>query len=188
MKKIVVFLIAMLSISVIEASNIKDKTSEEGISPLPPVEMPVIPMIPMIPASPNTDTTTDENDNLTEWELEKISTFHLETKVEVLVPLEIISDVEIKALVIDNQKLVIPFELEMNKEPERKNYYGLHYSETEIDIDEDGKVDTKIFSPKYINQRFVKDNYLYIDGANISKEGVHKKRVYVTVELKDEVR
>ncbi|ERT68263.1 hypothetical protein HMPREF0202_01833 [Cetobacterium somerae ATCC BAA-474] len=185
MKKIVVFLIAILSISVIEASNIKDKTIEEGVKPLPPLE---IPMIPMIPASPNTDTTTDENNNLTEWELEKISTFHLETKVEVLVPLEIISDVEIKALVIDDQKLVIPFELEMNKEPERKNYYGLHYSETEIDIDEDGKVDTKIFSPKYINQKFVKDNYLYIDGSKISKEGVHKKRVYVTVELKEEVR
>ena len=147
-----------------------------------------IPMIPLILAVPNTDTTTDENDNITEWELEKTATFYLDTKVNVVVPLEIISDVEIKALVIDDQKIVVPFELEMNKNPDKKDFYRLNYSETEIDIDQDGAIDTKIFSPRYINQKFVKDNYLHIDGANISKEGVHRKRVYVTVELKEEVR
>ena len=147
-----------------------------------------IPMIPLIPATPVTDVTTDTENNLLEWELEKIDTFSLETIVNVIVPLEIISDVEIKAMVIDDEKLVIPFELEMNKEPDKKDLYKLNYSETEIDIDKDGNIDTKIYSPKYINERVVKDNYLTIDGANISKEGVHKKRVYITVELKEEVR
>ena len=147
-----------------------------------------IPMIPMIPATPTTDTTTDNENNLLEWELEKIDTFSLETTVNVVVPLEIISDVEIKALIIDNEKLTIPFELEVNKTPDKKDFYKLNYSETEIDIDMDGQIDTVIYSPKYINEKIVKDNYLVIDGANISKEGVHKKRVYITVELKEEVK
>lgn len=147
-----------------------------------------IPMIPLIPASPNTDIVVDEEENVTEWELEEISTFHLETKVNVIVPLEIITDVEIKALVVDNAKVTVPFELEMNKEPDKKNFYELNYSETEIDIDKDGVIDTKIYSPIYINEKIVKDNYLVIDGANISKEGIHKKRIYITVELKEEIR
>ncbi|MGL4901801.1 MAG: hypothetical protein ACRC3I_01825, partial [Cetobacterium sp.] len=66
-----------------------------------------------------------------------------------------------------------------------QNFYVLNYSETEIDIDGDGTVDTFIYSPKYINKKLVKDNYLYIDGKNISREGVHKKKVYITVELNE---
>lgn len=179
MKKIILFLTLLISINIFGSFKQRD-LGEEGT--FPSLETP---MIPMIPAIPNTDTTTDTNNNSTEWQLEKTETFNLETKVNVIVPLEIISDVEIKALVIDDQKLIVPFELEMNKEPDRKNFYSLNYSETEIDIDGDGSIDTKIFSPKYINQKIVNDNYLHIDGANISKEGVHKKRVYVTVELRE---
>lgn len=185
MKITILLLTILLSLNCFSAPKIKniEQPKEEEI--LPPLE---IPMIPMIPAVPNTDTTTDENSNITEWELEKTATFYLDTKVNVVVPLEIISDVEIKALVIDDQKVVVPFELEMNKNPDKKDFYKLNYSETEIDIDQDGAIDTKIFSPRYINQKVVKDNYLHIDGANISKEGVHRKRVYITVELKEEVR
>lgn len=182
MKKLMLFLALLISVNIFSAPR---QRAIGGEVTSPPIE---IPMIPMIPATPNTDTTVDEENNPTEWQLEKLSTFHLETKVNVVVPLEIISDVEIKALVIDDQKLVVPFELEMNKEPDRKDFYSLNYSETEIDIDEDGAIDTKIYSPKYINQKIVSDNYLHIDGANISKEGVHKKRVYVTVELREVMR
>ncbi len=182
MKKIILFLTLLISVNLFSAPKQRNLEGEETS---PPLE---IPLIPMIPATPNTDTTVDEDNNTTEWQLEKLSTFHLETRVNVVVPLEIISDVEIKALVIDDQKLVVPFELEMNKEPDKKNFYSLNYSETEIDIDGDGAIDTRIYSPKYINQKIISDNYLHIDGANISKEGVHRKRVYVTVELKEGVR
>ncbi len=140
-----------------------------------------IPMIPIIPASPNEK--VDENEEV--WILEKISTVMMESRVNVVVPLEIISDIEIKAMVIDDQKLDIPFEIEMNKEPERKDYYGLKYSEKEFDLDNDGNIDTRIYSPKYINKKVVDDNILSIDGSKITKEGLHRKRVYITVEVKD---
>ena len=61
----------------------------------------------------------------------------------------------------------------------------LNYSQTEIDLDNDGNIDTKIYSPKYINKKVVDDNLLTIDGSNITKEGLHKKRVYITVEVRD---
>ncbi|MDX8336580.1 hypothetical protein [Candidatus Cetobacterium colombiensis] len=180
MKKIIALICFSIILGKLSYSNDQNTTTEA-----PPSVS--IPMIPMLPATPTTDTTVDEQENVTEWELEKISTFHLETKVNVIVPLEIITDVEIKALVVDDAKVTVPFELEMNKAPDKKDFYKLNYSETEIDIDSDGAIDTKIYSPTYINEKVVKDNYLVIDGANISKEGVHKKRVYITVELKEEI-
>ncbi|WP_426711478.1 hypothetical protein [Cetobacterium sp. SF1] len=103
----------------------------------------------------------------------------------VVVPLEIISDIDIQAMVIDNQDVVVPFELEMSKTPNKKDYYKVKYSETEIDIDKDGKVDTYIYSNKYINSKIQKDNYVLIKGRNISKEGYHEKIIYIDVEIKD---
>lgn len=141
----------------------------------------IIPAIPLIPASP----IEKVDENLDVWELEKMTTLMMENRLQIVVPLEIISDLDVKALIIDDQKLEIPFEIEMNKEPDRKDYYMLKYTATELDIDDDGSMDTRIYSPKYINKKVVDDNLLTIDGANISREGTHKKRVYVTVELKD---
>ena len=88
-------------------------------------------------------------------------------------------------MVIDNQKLEIPFDVELNKVPDKKDYYSIKFSETEIDIDNDGQIDTKIYTPKFINTRIVEDNILYVDGAKISKEGTHTKKVYMTIEVKE---
>ena len=41
-------------------------------------------------------------------------------EVEVIIPLEIISDIEIQAMIIDDQEVEVPFEIEMNKEPDKK--------------------------------------------------------------------
>ena len=83
-------------------------------------------------------------------------------------------------MIIDDQRAVVPFEIEMNKEPDKKDYYKLNYSETEIDIDEDGEVDTKIYSNEFINSKIGKRNYVVIEGKNISKEGYHEKIIYLT--------
>ena len=117
--------------------------------------------------------------------LEENTTVYLESRVNVFVPLEIISDVDIEALIIDEQKVEIPFEVELNRVPEKKDYYKLHYSETEIDIDEDGQTDTYIYSSPFINTKIKTDNILYIDGARISKEGTFKKKVYMTIEIRE---
>lgn len=114
--------------------------------------------------------------------LEKNYTVMIESKVNIFVPLEIVSDVNIDTTVFGDEIVEVPFELEMNKEPERKNYYKLKYSQTKIDIDNDGQDDTFIFSPEYINTRYIKDNYIYVHGGKISKEGEYKKTVYITVE------
>ncbi|MGL5965014.1 MAG: hypothetical protein ACRCZ2_11570 [Fusobacteriaceae bacterium] len=102
---------------------------------------------------------------------------------EVVLPLEVITDVDIKALVVDDENLEIPFEVELNREPESFGIYKLNFSKTMIDIDDDGVIDTEIFSSKNINSKIIKDNLVKITGKNISKEGTHKKRVYITVEV-----
>ncbi len=117
--------------------------------------------------------------------LEENTTVYLESKVNIFVPLEIISDVDIETLIVDDQKVKIPFEVELNRVPEKKDYYKLHYSETEIDIDEDGQTDTYIYSSPFINTKIKTDNILYIDGAKISKEGTFKKKVYMTIEIRE---
>ncbi|MGL5965090.1 MAG: hypothetical protein ACRCZ9_09655 [Fusobacteriaceae bacterium] len=145
----------------------------------------LLPGIPIIPELSEGETTSGTDGEELRWRLDESYTINLDTKVNVIVPLEIISDVDIKALIVDNQELSIPFELEMNKEPDKKDFYILNYSETEVDIDGDGFLDTFIYSPKYINKKLVTDNYLYIDGKNITREGVHRKKIYITVELKE---
>lgn len=133
--------------------------------------------------APNLPTETTEEDLKAGWQLQKNYTAILESRMNVFVPLEIISDVEINAMVIDNEELNIPFEVELNKAPNKKDYYKLKFSETEIDIDNDGKIDTYIYSPKYINQRIVKENYVQIKGENISKDGDYYKKIYITIEV-----
>lgn len=138
-------------------------------------EAPTFPMIPILPAIPN--------------DKERVP---LETKTiimgaytEVVVPLEIISDIDIEAMVIDEQEIEVPFEIELNREPDKKDYYRVHFSEKEIDIDDDGQTDTYIYANEFLNSRIERENRVVIKGKNISKEGYHKKVVYITVEIND---
>lgn len=139
----------------------------------------IIPMVPLLPSIP---VQQENNDKPIPVDVKTVI-MKMETKIEV--PLEIISDIEIKAIVIDDQTAIVPFEIEMNKEPDKKDYYKLNYSETEIDIDDDGRTDTFIYSNKYINSKLEKDNRVEIQGKNISKEGYHEKIIYMTVEIHD---
>ncbi|MGL5088261.1 MAG: hypothetical protein ACRC6Z_02185 [Cetobacterium sp.] len=185
MKKLLVLILVLLSFNSFGEEIIHRPT----ILPLLPEDYEnspnLLPGIPIIPGLNDEDTTVNSDGEELKWKLEDSYTINLDTKVEVVVPLEIITDVDIKALVIDDQELSIPFELEMNKTPDKQNFYVLNYSETEIDIDGDGTLDTFIYSPKYINKKLVTENYLYIDGKNITREGVHKRKVYITVELNE---
>lgn len=146
--------------------------SEETQKPL----IPMLPLLPSMPANP-------EAQGLPVPLETKTIIMMMETEIKV--PLEIISDIEIQAMVIDDQEISVPFEIEMNKEPEKKDYYKLHYSENEIDIDNDGKVDTHIYSNRFINSKIEKNNKVVIEGKNISKEGYHEKVIYLTVEIID---
>ena len=139
----------------------------------------IVPMIPLLPSMPTNPEAEGKPVPL------ETKTIIMKMETEIEVPLEIISDTEIQALIIDDQKAVVPFEIEMNKEPDKKDYYKLNYSETEIDIDEDGEVDTKIYSNEFINSKIEKENYVVIEGKNISKEGYHEKIIYLTVETHD---
>lgn len=118
--------------------------------------------------------------------LEKVYNVYLDMKVNVYVPLEIVSDVNIYATVLGNEILEIPFDLELNRKPEKNNYYSIKYSDMVLDIDNDGEDDTYIYSPKYINERVETNNYVKIYGEKISNEGIYKKRIYMTVEVGEE--
>lgn len=143
-----------------------------------------IPMTPLIPAAP---VTKEENVNGVIKKRRILITDSVEARVkaQVIVPLEVISDVDIKALVIDDQEVTVPFQLELNKKPDRENFYKINFSQKEIDIDKDGRVDTTIYVNEKINSKIIRDNYVKIEGKNISKEGTHRKKVYITVEVDD---
>lgn len=143
-----------------------------GIDVMGANEKPTIPLMPVLPSVPNDSERVP---------LESKTVF-MQMKTEVVVPLEIISDVEIQAMVIDNQEIEVPFEIEFNKMPEKDKTYKIGYTETEIDIDKDGKTDTYIYSNNKIDSKIVTDNKVVIKGENISKEGYHEKIVYITVE------
>lgn len=145
---------------------------------LPPINKEEIPEVPGLP-------TEDKVEEGGIRKLEYNTTVMLQVKLKVNVPLEIVSDVDIEAMIIDDQKIEVPFDIELNKEPDRKDYYKIKYSETEIDIDKDGQIDTKIYSPPFLNTRIVEDNIVYIDGAKISKEGTHKRKVFMTIEVRE---
>lgn len=182
MKRLLVQIIMLVLLS----CNIfaEDSGNSQNIIPIVPIN-PIIPVVPLVPSLPIEESTNDSSGNELKWKLDDSYTINLDTKVQVVVPLEIITDVDIKSLIIDDQELTVPFELEMNKKPDKENFYMINYSETQIDIDNDGVLDTFIYSPKYINKKLVKDNYLYINGKNITREGIHKKKIYITVELSE---
>lgn len=117
------------------------------------------------------------------WKLEKNYTVMLEQKIKVEVPLEIITDMEVDTIILDNEEVDVPFEISINKTPEKSNYYKLKFAETELDIDDDGKIDTRIYAPKYINKKVIRDSYVNIKGENISREGNHSKKVAVVIEV-----
>ncbi|MCI6152127.1 hypothetical protein [Fusobacterium perfoetens] len=168
-------------------SNTNSNTNSDNIGnlfPYPPdFEFPKgeIPLVPIMPEIPTTGRDKDKEGNIRL--LEKTYTVMLEAKVNVFVPLEVITDINIEGTVVGDQILDIPFEIELNRKPEKENYYRLKYSENIIDIDNDGNPDTYIFSPKYINEKLSKDNFVRVYGSNISKEGTYKKDIYITVEV-----
>lgn len=184
MKKIMILLVGIyiftFSLSFAKSNLTKPVLKpglDEIIKPNLPSEMP---LIPLVPALPNTIENIDENGNVRN--LEKNYTVMIEARVNIFIPLEIVSDIDIEATVYGNQIVEVPFEVEFNKEPEKKNYYKLKYSETEIDIDNDGSIDTYIYSPEYVNTRYVRDNFVRIYGEKISQEGEYNKKIYITVE------
>lgn len=128
----------------------------------------------------------DENGNTIGFRtLEKNTTVYLDSQVNVYVPLEIISDVDIDALVIDDSQVRIPFKVELNRNPEKQNYFKLRYSETEIDIDKDGQTDTYIYSSPFLNNKIEENNIVCIEGKNISREGKFEKVIYMTIEVRE---
>lgn len=159
------------------------------------ITLPALPILPGIQNSDNVDKdyevpeikksgTDIDGDDLRH--LEKTYTVMMEAKVDVFIPLEVISDINIETTIVGNQIQEIPFDIELNRRPEKKDYYSVKYSESILDIDNDGQPDTYIHSPKYINEKISKDNYVKIYGEKISKEGKHAKTVYVTVEAGEE--
>lgn len=146
----------------------------------PEIERPEIPLIPLVPSLPTQAENVDEEGNIRE--LEKNFTLMLESKVDVYVPLEVVSDISIDALVLGDETVQVPFEIELNREPEKKNFYKIVYSDNKLDIDNDGKIDTYIYSPEFANTKVITDNYVEIQGKNISQDGDYQKKVYITIE------
>ena len=171
-----IFTVLFLLISLLSFGEQKDISH---IPILPPIDKDELPELPQLP----TEDKQEKNGKMRK--LLRNTTVMLQSKVEVSVPLQIVSDVDIETMVVDEQKLEIPFDIELNKEPDIKDYYKIKYSENNIDIDNDGQIDTVIYSPPYLNTKIIEDNIVYIDGGKISKEGTHKRKIYMTIEVKE---
>lgn len=150
---------------------------------------PMIPLLPLYPDGTPAYTPVENLDSSPKNEedkdrvLEKIDTLMLKIQTNIYVPLEIVSDVEIEATLVDDQEVTIPFNIETNKEPDKKDYYKLKFSENEIDIDKNGTIDTYLYTTKYINSKISDGNFVNIKGSGISTEGTFYKKVYLTIEV-----
>lgn len=134
--------------------------------------------------SPATELIEGSEENRTKRVLEKTYTVMLQAKIDIYVPLEILTDIDIDELLVGDETKVVPFEVVMNKTPEKKDYYKLNFEKTQIDIDGDGRADTFINCPKYINSRVVRDDtYVELHGDKIENDGTYSKRIFVTVEV-----
>lgn len=79
--------------------------SEDKIEVYPPyLELEDGMKIPQLPTDDLTEVDLQGN-IIGKRELEKNTTVYLESRVNVFVPLEIISDIDIEAIILDNQKL-----------------------------------------------------------------------------------
>ncbi|MGL4508566.1 hypothetical protein [Cetobacterium sp.] len=151
--------------------------------------LPMKPLLPIYPDGTPAYAPIEELDQTSKNEedkgraLEKMNTLMLQIKTNVYVPLEIISDVDIEATLVDDQEVIIPFNIETNKQPDKKDYYKLKFSENEVDIDKDGTVDTYLYSTKYINSKISDGNYVNIKGSGISTDGTFYKKIYLTIEV-----
>lgn len=152
-------------------------------SHLPTLLLPVVPHQTTKVPSETVEPPILKNEKDKERVLEKINTTMLKITTNVYVPLEIISDVEIETTVVDDQEVTIPFNIEVNKKPDKRDYYKLKFSENNIDIDKDGVIDTQLYSTRYINSKILDSNYVHIKGAGISNEGSFYKKVYLTIEV-----
>lgn len=175
MRKILVFLLIYLSI--LSYSNEENNNPLKDIIDKKPQSIPLIPLEPAIKKS-GTDIKNGEK-----RELEKTFSIYLDEQMEVFIPLEVITDIDIEATILGNEVVTAPFEINLNKKPNKSNYYTIKYSDILFDIDEDGQYDTRIYSPKYINDRKETNNFVEINGSKISKTGKSSKRVYITVEV-----
>ena len=180
MKKILIIAFLIINGIYSMAQEISSTTKSDINIPQKQESNGILPLFPLFPAIP-TQGENRENDDVRK--LEKTWTVVLESKVNVYVPLEVISDINIDTTVIGNQIKEIPFDIELNRKPDKQNFYSIRYSENILDMDNDGQIDTYIYSPKYINDKVSSDNTVKIYGEKISKEGTHRKKVYVTVEI-----
>ena len=115
-KKMVTFLFLIISLFSFGAEN-----KIPNMPNLPPINKDEIPELPQLP----TEDKQEQNGKVRK--LLRNTTVMLQSKVEVSVPLQIVSDVDIETMVIDEQKLEIPFDIELNKEPDIKDYYKINY-------------------------------------------------------------
>ena len=142
----------------------------------------------------NSYSSTTKEILLNEWRLiENGKEMTMKVQANIVTPLQIMTDLDVKATVVDNQKLEIPFKLEMNKydilqsinEDNPNKTYELSYTENLIDIDNDGKIDVEIISPKYSTGKVIENNKIVIYGQGIKEDGIYRKKIYMTVHLKD---
>ena len=112
--------------------------------------------------------------------------FEVDMNLFVYLPLEIISKVFINGVVPDDEKVQFPFTLESNRVPERKDYYKLIYSTgKEFDLSGNGRIDTFINSPEYVNSNIITDTYIEVHGDKLGADGIYRKTIYITIEIDD---
>lgn len=176
MRKLYIYILFCLSILSYSNENNNDHPLKNIIDKKP-ISIPLIPLEPAIKKKGN-----DIKDG-EKRELEKTFSIYLDAQMNVFIPLEVTTDIDIEATILGDEVVTAPFEINLNKKPEKSNYYTIKYSDILFDIDEDGQYDTRIYSPKYINDRKETNNFVEINGSKISKEGKSNKRVYITVEV-----
>lgn len=177
-----------------------------------------IPWVDIIPKEefpegliPTIDATGLDIDDITGYhrKLEKTYTVRLEAKVDIRIPLEIATDVDLEIDLVGNERKKGNFDIELTKAPKENSTYHIVYinpynsnlggdNDVFLDMDDDGLVDTYIKSEDITksnvttegNKHIFKNNEYVVVGDNLrfrlntnGNTSTYKKTIYMTVEM-----
>lgn len=216
MKKILICLFVMimsLNIFGIDSSS----SSEGGVSGNATGDGTTeIPMIPIVPADKIPDgwlpevSTGQDIDDITGYirDLKKTYTVRMSAKVDIRIPLEIVTDVNLNIDIVGYERKNGKFNIELTKKPKEGSTYHIVYTNPDnpefggeddvfIDVDGDGTIDTYIASKPITsssgtsqgNKVIISDNEYVVIGDNIqfkvngNTKSTYEKTIYMTVEM-----
>lgn len=111
--------------------------------------------------------------------LEKVRKVSVDARLDLFEPIELTVE-SVKGVVVDNMVVKFPFIIKSSKKFEEGDYIS-YSTGTDIDLDKDGRVDTRVTTSKLeVGSKKVSGD-IQVDGERLGTDGRYKETIYVRV-------